>query len=101
LPRAHLPRDYLADTPGRRCATWIASGFDAIEALLATDTERGEYCFGGAPTLADVYFVPQVESARRFRVDVGRWPRVLAIDEACARIEAFREAMPGGQPDAS
>jgi maleylpyruvate isomerase len=85
----------------RWCATWIASGFDAIEALLAADTQRGEFCFGTAPTLADVYLVPQVESARRFKLDIARWPRILAIDEACAAIEAFRKAMPAGQPDAS
>ena len=82
------------------CATWIGDGFDAIEALLATDTQRGDFCFGGAPTLADVYLVPQVESARRFKVDIARWPRIQAIDAACARLEAFRLAAPGLQPDA-
>jgi len=98
-----LRRDFGADEAAvqRWCATWIATGFDAIEALLAADTQRGEFCFGVTPTLADVYLVPQVESARRFKLDIGRWPRVLAIDEACSRIEAFREAMPGCQPDAS
>ena len=28
------------------CATWIADGFDAIDALLARDTRRGDFCFG-------------------------------------------------------
>ena len=83
------------------CATWIAAGFDAIEALLAADTRRGEYCFESTPTLADVYLVPQVESARRFKVDVGRWPRIQAVDDACARLEAFQKALPARQPDAS
>ena len=98
-----LRHDFGADQAAvqRWCATWIAAGFDAIEALLAADTQRGEYCFGGAPTLADVYLVPQVESARRFKLDIERWPRVLAIDEACARIEAFRKAAPGVQLNAS
>jgi len=83
------------------CATWIAAGFDAIEALLAAETRRGEYCFESTPTLADVYLVPQVESARRFKVDVGRWPRIQAVDDACARLEAFQKALPARQPDAS
>jgi len=85
----------------RWCATWIADGFDAIETLLTADTQRGDFCFGGAPTLADVYLVPQIESACRFKLDIARWPRVLAIDAACSRIEAFRKAMPAVQPDAS
>lgn len=82
------------------CGTWISAGFDAIEALLARDPQRGDFCFGSTPTLADVYLVPQVESARRFKVDVSRWPLVQAVDAACAQLEAFRKAAPSAQPDA-
>ncbi|OYD47946.1 maleylacetoacetate isomerase [Acidovorax kalamii] len=82
------------------CGTWISAGFDAIEALLARDPQRGDFCFGSTPTLADVYLVPQVESARRFKVDLARWPLVQAVDAACAQLEAFRKAAPSAQPDA-
>jgi maleylpyruvate isomerase len=82
------------------CGTWIGDGFDAIEALLAADAKRGAFCFGDAPTLADVYLVPQVESARRFKVDLSRWPLISAIDAACGQLDAFRLAAPGLQPDA-
>ena len=82
------------------CGTWIADGFDALEALLAADTARGAFCFGNAPTLADVYLVPQVESARRFKVDLARWPLIGAVDAACAQLDAFRRAAPALQPDA-
>ncbi len=84
----------------RWCATWIVAGFDAIDALLAADSTRGDFCFGRAPTLADVYLIPQVESARRFRVDMARWPLIGAVDAACAEIDAFRRAAPAVQPDA-
>ncbi len=84
----------------RWCEGWIAAGFDALEALLAADAGRGGFCFGNTPTLADVYLVPQVESARRFDIDLRRWPRIRAIDEACAGLEAFRLAAPALQPDA-
>lgn len=83
------------------CGTWISAGFDAYEALLAADTQRGEFSFGHTPTLADVYLIPQVESARRFKVDLGRWPLISAIDAACAKLDAFRLAAPGLQPDAA
>ena len=82
------------------CATWITAGFDAIEALLAKDTTRGSYCFGGAPSLADVYLIPQVESARRFGVDMAAWPLIRAVDAACAELPAFARAAPAAQPDA-
>jgi maleylpyruvate isomerase len=83
------------------CAAWIGAGFDALEALLASDPARGDFCFGDAPTLADVYLVPQVESARRFGIDLAPWPRIRAVDAACAALEAFRLAAPAAQPDAA
>ncbi|MBI3144685.1 MAG: maleylacetoacetate isomerase [Pseudogulbenkiania sp.] len=82
------------------CATWIEAGFGALEALLAADEKRGDFCFGNAPTLADVYLVPQVESARRFNVDLTPYPRIVAVDRACAELDAFRRAAPAAQPDA-
>ena len=37
--------------------TWISDGFDAFEALLASDSKRGDFCFGKTPRLADVYLI--------------------------------------------
>lgn len=82
------------------CATWIGAGFDAIEALLGQSGARAGFCFGHAPTLADVYLIPQVESARRFGVDMGRWPLISAVDAACSTLPAFAKAAPLAQPDA-
>ena len=98
-----LRDEFAADEAAvnRWCARWITAGFDAIEALLAADAQRGDFCFGGSPTLADVYLVPQVESARRFKVDLGRWPLIQAVDAACSRLEPFRAAAPAAQPDAA
>ena len=97
-----LRHDFGADEAAvnRWCATWITAGFDAIEALLAADARRGDFCFGDAPTLADVYLVPQVESARRFKVEMDHWPLISAVDAACNRLAAFRDAAPAAQPDA-
>jgi maleylpyruvate isomerase len=82
------------------CGRWIADGFDAYEAMLRTDTERGDFSFGHTPTLADLYLVPQVESARRFNVDMGRWPLISAVDAACMALSAFADAAPLVQADA-
>jgi maleylpyruvate isomerase len=83
------------------CAHWITQGFDGYEALLRANTQRGRFSFGDAPGLADVYLVPQVESARRFKVDMARWPLISAVDAACMALEAFQKAAPAVQPDAS
>jgi maleylpyruvate isomerase len=83
------------------CATWISDGFDAFEALLAADRQRDDFCFGHAPTLADVYLIPQVEGARRFKVDLSQWPHISEVDAACSGLDAFRLAAPALQPDAA
>ena len=81
------------------CDTWISSGFDAYEALIAADPTRGRFSYGDAPGMADVYLIPQVESARRFNVDMNRWPLISAIDKACGELEVFQKAAPMVQPD--
>jgi maleylpyruvate isomerase len=83
------------------CGTWITDGFNAIEALLAADTKRGAFCFGNTPTLADVYLIPQIESSRRFKVDLTQWPCIAAVEAACMQLDAFKQAAPMQQPDAA
>jgi maleylpyruvate isomerase len=33
-------------------------------------------------------------------VDMARWPRLEAIDQACGALDAFRQAAPAAQADA-
>lgn len=82
------------------CGTWISAGFDAFETLIGQDRARTSFCFGSSPTLADVYLVPQVESARRFGVDMAQWPLIREVDATCASLPAFLHAAPALQPDA-
>jgi maleylacetoacetate isomerase len=78
-------------------AHWVRGGFDAIERML----EPGPFAFGSRPTLADVYVVPQVFNARRFNVPLELYPRITAVEEACATLEAFQAAAPDRQADAA
>jgi maleylpyruvate isomerase len=82
------------------CGEWIGSGFTALEHMLVCDTTRGNFCFGDQPTVADAYLVAQVESARRFKVDLSPYSNIVAIDLACAKLPAFEQAAPKNQPDA-
>ena len=83
------------------CGKWIADGLDAYEARLAADTRRGGFSFGNIPTVADAYLIPQIDSARRFKVDLGRWPLIMAVEAKCSALEAFQSASPMSQPDAA
>ena len=75
---------------------WILEGFDALEALL----RPGPYACGADVTLADVCLVPQVYNARRLKVPLDRFPKIVAVDAACAKLAAFDKARPENQPDA-
>jgi maleylpyruvate isomerase len=76
--------------------TTIEEGFEALEALLPDAI--GPFCFGKAPTLADVCLIPQLANARRFGVDL-RFARLLEIEAACLALNAFQRALPERQPD--
>ena len=77
---------------------WIATGFAALETLVA---EHGDgWTYGNAPGLADCYLIPQIYSARRFHVALDAYPRLLAIESAAEAHPAFIAAHPDRQPDA-
>lgn len=80
-------------------ARWaIGEGLAACEALIRG--EPGPFCFGAAPTLADIALVPQLGNARRFGCDLTALPCLLAAEAACNALPAFAEAAPDRQPDA-
>jgi maleylpyruvate isomerase len=86
-------------------AHWTMLGLEAFEKTLAkekaakSELSPGKYCFGDLPTMADCVLVPQVFSARRFNVDVSKYPLIEAIDAHCAHNDAFAAAHPAKQPD--
>jgi maleylpyruvate isomerase len=79
---------------------WLESGFESLEKRLANDSRVGKLCFGDTPTLADLCLVPQVYNARRFNLDMSRYPTIERIADHAGQIDAFARAAPGQQPDA-
>ena len=75
---------------------WVLTGFEALEALV----RPGPYACGGAVTVADLCLVPQVYNARRLKVPLDKFPKIVAIDAACLALPAFDRARPENQPDA-
>ena len=74
---------------------WILEGFAAMETIIGPP-----YAFGSEITLVDVCLVPQVYNARRLKVPLDRCPKIVAVDAACAKLAAFKQAQPENQPDA-
>jgi maleylacetoacetate isomerase len=71
---------------------WISEGFAALEAMAAP--RAGRFLRGDAPTLADVFLVPQMYNARRFEVPLDAYPTLLRADAEAAALPAFAAAHP-------
>jgi maleylpyruvate isomerase len=88
--------------PEEKVTEWAAwanrEGLTACEKLVAA--EPGPFCFGTAPSMADVCLVPQLANARRFGVDVSAFPRLLQAEAAAKALPAFADAAPERQIDA-
>jgi maleylpyruvate isomerase len=76
----------------------IARGLAAIEAIAGETA--GRFLVGDAPTIADLYLIPQLYAARRFDVELSQLPMLLKIEADCAALPAFAAAHPDLQPDA-
>ena len=76
----------------------IARGLGAIEAIAGETA--GTFLIGDAPTIADLYLIPQLHSGRRFDVELSAFPKLLQIESACSAMPAFMAAHPDAQPDA-
>ncbi len=77
---------------------WAGGAMASVEQMI-TETS-GRFCIGDAPSIADAFLIPQVYAARRFEIDLSAMPRINAVADACARLDAFIAAEPHNQPDA-
>src|SRR3981189_1103732 len=96
---ARLRQLGLAEEKVTEWAAWAnREGLSACETLIAG--ERGPFCFGATPTIADLCLVPQLANARRFGVDVSDYPRLLKAEAAAKATKAFADAAPDHKPEA-
>ena len=75
---------------------WVIEGFKAIEAMI----KPAPYACGAHVTLADICLIPQVFTARRLKVPLDAFPKIVAVEQACLKLAAFDKARPENQPDA-
>ncbi len=75
---------------------WVMAGFKAIEAMISP----APYACGAHVTLADLCLVPQVFNARRLKIPLDDFPKIVAAEQACLKLAAFDKARPENQPDA-
>jgi maleylacetoacetate isomerase len=76
---------------------FITRGLGAFEALAS---ETGPFAFGDAFTMADVCLVPQIYGARRVKVDLTPFPRIVRAEAAASALPFVAAARPEAQGDA-
>ena len=79
-------------------AHWMAEGLAALEAFAVA--HGGRFVHGNALSVADLCLVPQLYNARRFGVDLGAYPRLVATDAAVLAMDFAASAHPDAQADA-
>jgi maleylacetoacetate isomerase len=80
---------------------WIGAGFTGLEENARRTTGDGHHMFGTTVTLADIFIVPQMYNARRFKCDLEPYPTLRRICTHLESLPAFAKAAPEMQPDAS
>ena len=60
---------------------------------------KGQYSFGDQITFADCFLVPMIFTTERFHVDMTSYKNIMAVNEACLALDAFKKAHPGRQID--
>ena len=79
---------------------WLMDGLDALELWLSVGQANVRFCAGDAVSIGDVCLIPQLDVARRNKIDIDEFPRLAAIEAACLEFDAFRRAghTVGAQP---
>lgn len=95
-----LRKDFGAEEDGVRrwIAHWLGDGLAAVERLV--ERHGDGFAYGDRPTLADCCIVPALYSARRFAVDLSRFPALVDAGERAMALPAVAAAHPDRQPDA-
>jgi maleylacetoacetate isomerase len=100
--RAYMAEQLGADDAARTAwiRHWFREGLRIGELRLAAEAETGRFCHGDSPTIADLCLMSQVMGAKGFQVDIGPFPTIQRIVEACLERPEISAALPLKQPGA-
>jgi len=97
----HLREEFGADSDAINAwyAKWITRTFAPVEKRLAEFDWISPVLPFGEPSLFEIVLIPQIYNARRWNVDLSKFPKLRKIEVYCNAIEAFQLAHPDNQPD--
>ena len=77
---------------------WMRIGFAALEKTASL--RKTHYLFCDSPGYAECVLIPQIYYARRFDLDMNKFPALSDVDSMCNELPAFKHAHPSVQTDA-
>lgn len=86
---------------GGNAETWaqdlMADGLQAYEVVTAL--WAGNYSYGDSVTIADACLLPAVWNAKKFKVDMSRYPTIVKVVERLEQLEAVQRSFYSRQVD--
>ena len=79
-------------------AHWIEEGLRPLE-MLAQKNEQAFFMME-KPGYFECCLIPQIYNAKRFGVDMSRFPKLSNINDTCLKLPAFIQSLPENQQDA-
>jgi maleylacetoacetate isomerase len=78
---------------------YVGKGLDSIEYILEETSCEGLYCIDNQVSLADIFLVPQVYSAKRFKINFDKYPFIRSINSNLEKLPEFIKAHAHNQID--
>ncbi len=98
IPTTNHVRDVLHGDPKAWVQFFVGRGLVALE--RRAKATAGTFLLGDAPTIADVFLLPQLYGARRFDVPMAGLDTLLRVEERALALPRWDLAHPDRQPDA-
>ncbi|XP_055879966.1 maleylacetoacetate isomerase-like isoform X1 [Biomphalaria glabrata] len=77
--------------------SFIEKGYHGLETFLKQTS--GKYSYGNTVTMADLFLVPQMFAAKRYKVNMEQFPTISQVYDSLIVLPAFKAADAVNQPD--
>ena len=77
---------------------WFHQILAPLEEMISKDRQT-RYALTNSVSLVELCLIPQLYNARRFGVNLSKYPTLKAIESTCLELGAFQKALPENQPD--
>ena len=77
---------------------WFNQILTPLEEMISKDKQT-RYALTNSVSIVELCLIPQLYNARRFGVELAKYPTLKTIESTCLELDAFQKALPENQPD--